>query len=600
MQHLRFRRRARALLAATPLLSLFAAFTAFSCDDGALPCVPGQSAACTCTSGLSGAQVCRADGSGFESCICDGSGGAGSGTTTSTTTTSTATTHPTTTSGTGGAAPCTPGTASACYEGPAGTEGKGICKGGMHTCLADMTFDACVGQVLPGSEDCNTPEDEDCDGATPACPNAWTVVLGDDTMTQVGLTLFGLAPNGDVVVTASFSGDITLGGVTHHASQFSDVFVARFTSNGDFVWFRQLPGLAEQNPSAIAVGPAGEIVVVGETRGALDFGAGMQQVSGMGDGFLWKLNPDGTSAWGTLVGSNEPNSLEVIRSVAIDSSGNIGFSGYVFGFAAIGTLELSGGGGKYYYALVQPNGTPTWAFEYSGSPPSAAAFDAANNFYVSGGGGIIDFGAGALPANVYAARFSPTGAVQASKVYWDNNQIGLPSFGSFAPQTNGHTVRVIALSNTTPFDFGGGPAGAFYYALVGLDVQMQHEFTRGFMSFGATSSFSAIIGPRPTKGTVIAGTISGSATIDTSAGPIMSSTPDASAYFARVSPTGVITDGTIYPMGAQCSFIPYAVAADANDRIYVSGTYNGQTCGGLGTGQLPPALVRGFISRLAW
>lgn len=62
---------------------------------------------------------------------------------------------------------CTPGVTESCYEGPAGTEGQGLCKGGTHTCDAmGAGFGPCVGQVLPAQEDCATGlVDEDCDGA---------------------------------------------------------------------------------------------------------------------------------------------------------------------------------------------------------------------------------------------------------------------------------------------------------------------------------------------------------------------------------------------------------------------------------------------------
>src|SRR5262245_4655005 len=40
-------------------------------------------------------------------------------------------------SGSGGQSGCKPGTKEPCYQGPQGTEGKGICKAGEHTCNAD-------------------------------------------------------------------------------------------------------------------------------------------------------------------------------------------------------------------------------------------------------------------------------------------------------------------------------------------------------------------------------------------------------------------------------------------------------------------------------
>lgn len=61
---------------------------------------------------------------------------------------------------------CTPGNTVGCYEGPTGTWNKGICKGGMQTCDASgFGYGPCVGQVLPATETCVTPTDEDCDGS---------------------------------------------------------------------------------------------------------------------------------------------------------------------------------------------------------------------------------------------------------------------------------------------------------------------------------------------------------------------------------------------------------------------------------------------------
>lgn len=60
---------------------------------------------------------------------------------------------------------CVPGAQSPCYEGPDGTEGVGICKGGVQTCADDgMSLGGCEGQVTPLAEDCASPSDDDCDG----------------------------------------------------------------------------------------------------------------------------------------------------------------------------------------------------------------------------------------------------------------------------------------------------------------------------------------------------------------------------------------------------------------------------------------------------
>src|SRR5688572_25220805 len=65
-------------------------------------------------------------------------------------------------SGTGGAgAGCEPGVTEACYSGPAGTEGVGMCKAGERTCDAmGRGWSSCFDEVTPKDEEnCDSPED---------------------------------------------------------------------------------------------------------------------------------------------------------------------------------------------------------------------------------------------------------------------------------------------------------------------------------------------------------------------------------------------------------------------------------------------------------
>ncbi len=66
---------------------------------------------------------------------------------------------------------CTPGSQIACYNGPGGTQNVGVCIGGTATCNGQGDgYGPCVGEVLPGIENCATAADENCDGQTPPCP----------------------------------------------------------------------------------------------------------------------------------------------------------------------------------------------------------------------------------------------------------------------------------------------------------------------------------------------------------------------------------------------------------------------------------------------
>jgi hypothetical protein len=68
------------------------------------------------------------------------------------------------TKGASGACQCEPGKTQPCYFGPAGTQGKGECKGGTQTCSASAFWGLCDGEVLPQKEVCGNGKDEDCNG----------------------------------------------------------------------------------------------------------------------------------------------------------------------------------------------------------------------------------------------------------------------------------------------------------------------------------------------------------------------------------------------------------------------------------------------------
>lgn len=60
---------------------------------------------------------------------------------------------------------CDPNTMVPCYTGDPGTEDVGTCKGGSQVCNDLGTeLGPCVGEVVPAAENCDTPDDEECDG----------------------------------------------------------------------------------------------------------------------------------------------------------------------------------------------------------------------------------------------------------------------------------------------------------------------------------------------------------------------------------------------------------------------------------------------------
>jgi hypothetical protein len=76
---------------------------------------------------------------------------------------------------------CSPGEVSSCYDGPAGTEGFGVCKAGLAACAGGTAWGPCEGQLVPSAETCDG-LDGDCDGHDDTWDpdgDGWTACDGD-------------------------------------------------------------------------------------------------------------------------------------------------------------------------------------------------------------------------------------------------------------------------------------------------------------------------------------------------------------------------------------------------------------------------------------
>ena len=145
---------------------------------------------------------------------------------------------------------CTQGEMVGRYDGPAGSENVGNCKGGAQVCSPDGSgFGPCTGEVLPSFEDCVTPVDEDCDGLTPVCGPGWTQGGGAGAA-PVDLLPIGMAVDhsGGVVILGVLHGTADLGGgVVLSAPNKVDIALLRHDVAGKLLWTKHFP-----NDSTIA------------------------------------------------------------------------------------------------------------------------------------------------------------------------------------------------------------------------------------------------------------------------------------------------------------------------------------------------------------
>lgn len=257
-----------------------------------------------------------------------GSGGAGATSTSSSTSAA---------GGNGGGSACQPGEMKACYAGPDGTDGVGVCKAGMQACASDgLAWGACAGQVTPKQETCADPEDEDCDGRE--CVE-WAEVFGDSAMQVFGAV--AADAQGNIVVAGDFSGSINLGaGVMLKASGSTDVLVMKLTPSGNAVWGRALGDAGEQSAHTVAVDSTGDIVVGGATQTALTLGD-----STVAPGlFIAKIaGDDGHIIWAKGLGGGACSfALDAaVRALAVTSQNDVAVAGSFCGDIDFGDGALS-------------------------------------------------------------------------------------------------------------------------------------------------------------------------------------------------------------------------------------------------------------------
>ncbi|AUX25314.1 hypothetical protein SOCEGT47_058580 [Sorangium cellulosum] len=296
---------------------------------------------------------------------------------------------------------CAPLAEAACYEGPLGTEGRGLCLAGVATCNADGTgMSACAGQVLPDYEDCETEADENCDGLGCAGEPVRGVALGgagDQRGTAVAVG------EDAVVVAGSASGSTDLGGgLTEELGHVGDpdAFVVSFTRDMRPRFSRRF---ADSVTRGVALAPDGDVVIVGGASGDVDFGGG-ELAGGPGKGedvVVARFGADGAHRFSRRFGDG---ANQFATAVAVDTAGNAFVTGRFWGTLDLGTscrgepIVLSSEGESDAFLIkLDATGAVCLAMRYGDAEHHQAgtgvAIDSEGNLLLAGWfGGTIDFG----------------------------------------------------------------------------------------------------------------------------------------------------------------------------------------------------------------
>lgn len=206
----------------------------------------------------------------------------------------------------------------------------------------------------------------------------WVKVISSPTRESFEQVV--IASNNEIIVSGTYYGNTDLDPGTgtataiHNGNSGADFLLARYNSNGDYVWSKYWGGIGTEFTGALQINNAGSILVAGAFTGTcdLDPGAGTQYFYAAGgnldyDVFMSCFTSTGNLSWcWQLGGANS----ESISSIAVDASDNIFCTGRF-----TGPIDFDPGAGQYnitgsfgFVSRLTPTGGFTWVGTFDFNP----------------------------------------------------------------------------------------------------------------------------------------------------------------------------------------------------------------------------------------
>ena len=192
--------------------------------------------------------------------------------------------------------------------------------------------------------------------------------------------------SGNTYLAGEISGPAEFGTHSVGSAGKMDVFVAKLSATGEFVWAKSFGGSETDRAYGVVPDAEGDVYVVGHFQSAdMKFNGVLQANNGDYDLFVLKLNSAGDLLWGKTAGGA---GYDYAHAVALDSKGDVVVSGAVVGEARFGATGVNAGSKErpVFVAKYSAQGDLKWAKCSSGVSGSGHGIgvDARDQIYVGG------------------------------------------------------------------------------------------------------------------------------------------------------------------------------------------------------------------------
>jgi len=300
----------------------------------------------------------------------------------------------------------------------------------------------------------------------------------------------------NVYITGNFlSYIIEFGGSPLTNAGISNIFIAKFDSNGNHLWSKSFGESGVDIGNSVSIDNSGNVYITGIfSSSTIDFGGSALTNAGKGDIFLTKFDSNGNHKWSKNFGGSTD---DIGHSISIDNSDNV----YLTGYFNSSTLDFGGrlltSAGKYdiFLAKFDSNGNYIWGKSFGGGDWDyglSTSVDRSGNVYITGyfHSSSIDFGGGALTNAGGSCGSYPCSDIFLAKFDSNGNHKWSKRFGG-SSDDRGYSVFVDSSGNvyltgyfdSSTIDFGGGAlnnAGSNDIFLAKFDSNGNHKWSKRF------------------------------------------------------------------------------------------------------------------------